>query len=141
MIKKTLATLLAFFAAAAFAAVDVNEASVADLDSIKGIGPGTSAKIVEQRKTAKFKDWDDLIQRVSGMGDKRAAKLSAEGLTVGGSAYAASDKKTVMPNTAKPLAATDNPQDAAPAKKETANAAGTAGIKKPTVAIRWVFVF
>lgn len=117
MIKKTLAALLAFFTAAAFAAVDVNEASVADLDSIKGIGPGTSAKILEQRKSAKFKDWDDLIQRVSGIGDKRAAKLSAEGLTVGGSAYAASDKKTVMPKTAKPLAATDKPQDTAPAKK------------------------
>lgn len=117
MIKKTLAALLAFFTAAAFAAVDVNEASVADLDSIKGIGPGTSAKILEQRKSAKFKDWDDLIQRVSGIGDKRAAKLSAEGLTVGGSAYAASDKKTVTPKTVKPLAATDKPQDTAQAKK------------------------
>ena len=87
MFKKTLATLLALFAAAAFAAVDANEASVADLDSIKGIGPGTSAKIVEQRKVAKFKDWDDLVQRVSGIGDKRAAKLSAEGLTVNGAKY------------------------------------------------------
>jgi competence protein ComEA len=107
MIKKTLAALLAFFTAAAFAAVDVNEASVADLDSIKGIGPGTSAKILEQRKTAKFKDWDDLIQRVSGIGDKRAAKLSAEGLTVGGSAYAGSDKKTVAVKTAQPAAAAE----------------------------------
>jgi len=107
MIKKTLAALLAFLTAAAFAAVDVNEASVADLDSIKGIGPGTSAKILEQRKTAKFKDWDDLIQRVSGIGDKRAAKLSAEGLTVGGSAYAGSDKKTVAVKTAQPAAAAE----------------------------------
>jgi competence protein ComEA len=87
MLKKAITILLGFFAAAAFAAVDVNEASVADLDSIKGIGPGTSAKIVEQRKAAKFKDWNDLIQRVSGIGDKRAAKLSAEGLTVGGAPY------------------------------------------------------
>ena len=117
MFKKTLATLLALFAAAAFAAVDVNEASVADLDSIKGIGPGTSAKIVEQRKVAKFKDWDDLVQRVSGIGDKRAAKLSAEGLTVGGAAFKASDKKTVVAKTTKPAAAADKPQDTAPAKK------------------------
>jgi len=87
MFKKFLATLLAFAATVAMAAVDVNEATVADLDSIKGIGPGTSAKILEERKSAKFKDWDDFIQRVSGIGDKRAAKLSAEGLTVNGAAF------------------------------------------------------
>lgn len=114
MFKKTLATLLALFAAAAFAAVDVNEASVADLDSIKGIGPGTSAKIVEQRKVAKFKDWDDLVQRVSGIGDKRAAKLSAEGLTVGGAAFKASDKKIAA---AKPVAVADKAQETATVKK------------------------
>lgn len=89
MFKKFTAALLALCTAVAFAAVDVNDASVADLDSIKGIGPGTSAKIVEQRKAAKFKDWDDLIQRVSGIGDKRAAKLSSEGLVVNGARYAA----------------------------------------------------
>lgn len=87
MFKKFLATLLAFAATIAMAAVDVNEATVADLDSIKGIGPGTSAKILEERKGAKFKDWDDFIQRVPGIGDKRAVKLSAEGLTVNGAAF------------------------------------------------------
>lgn len=90
MIKTSLAALLALFAAIAFAAVDVNNASVADLDSIKGIGPGTSAKIIEQRKTSPFKSWSDLIQRVPGIGDKRAAKLSAEGLTVNGTPFKAS---------------------------------------------------
>jgi competence protein ComEA len=91
MLKKALATLLALAATVAFAAVDVNTASPADLDSIKGIGPGTSGKLIEQRKSAKFKDWADLIQRVPGIGDKRAAKLSAEGLTVNGAAYKATD--------------------------------------------------
>jgi competence protein ComEA len=92
MMKKAMAALLALFTAVAFAAVDVNDATVADLDSIKGIGPGTSSKILEQRQAGKFKDWDDLIRRVSGIGDKRAAKLSTEGLTVNGVAYKASDK-------------------------------------------------
>ncbi|HEX5739431.1 MAG TPA: helix-hairpin-helix domain-containing protein [Hydrogenophaga sp.] len=87
MFKKILATLLALATSIAMAAVDVNEATVADLDSIKGIGPGTSAKILEERKSAKFKDWNDFIQRVSGIGDKRAAKLSSEGLTVNGAAF------------------------------------------------------
>jgi competence protein ComEA len=87
VIQRLFAALLALTAAAAFAAVDVNNASVADLDSIKGIGPGTSAKILDARKSAKFKDWGDLIERVPGIGDKRATKLSAEGLTVNGEAY------------------------------------------------------
>ncbi|PKO31442.1 MAG: hypothetical protein CVU36_05650 [Betaproteobacteria bacterium HGW-Betaproteobacteria-9] len=89
MIRKMMMALLALFAASAFAAVDVNSASEADLDSIKGIGPGTSTRILSERKVGKFKDWADLIQRVSGIGEKRAAKLSAEGLTVNGVAHQA----------------------------------------------------
>ncbi len=87
MIKKTVAALLAFFAVACWAAVDVNTATAADLDSVKGIGPGTSGKMLEARKASPFKNWADLVDRVPGIGDKRAIKLSAEGLTVNGEAY------------------------------------------------------
>ncbi len=98
MLKKILAALATSFALIAHAAVDANTASVADLDSIKGIGPGTSAQIIEARNTAKFKDWADFASRVKGIGDKRAAKLSEAGLTINGQPYkttaGASDKKT-----------------------------------------------
>jgi len=87
MIKKTLALLLSLATTLAMAAVDVNTASEADLDSIKGIGPGTSGKMIELRKAGKFKDWPDLIARVPGIGEKRAARLSAEGLTVNGAKF------------------------------------------------------
>lgn len=87
MLKKALTLLLSLATTLAMAAVDVNTASEADLDSVKGIGPGTSSKMLEQRKAGKFKDWPDLIARVPGIGDKRAAKLSAEGLTVNGAKY------------------------------------------------------
>lgn len=87
MLKRALAALLAGITLSAFAAVDANDAPLADLDSIKGIGPGTSAKIVEARQSAKFKDWSDFITRVPGIGEKRAAKLSAEGLTVNGAGF------------------------------------------------------
>ena len=108
MLKKALALLLSLAATLAMAAVDVNTASEADLDSIKGIGPGTSGKTLEARKTGKFKDWTDLIERVPGIGDKRAAKLSAEGLTVNGAKYqpaAAAEKaapKAKAPTATKP---------------------------------------
>lgn len=108
MFKKCLASLLALFAAASFAAVDINKASVADLDSIKGIGPATSAKMLDERKATPFKDWADLIQRVPGIGDKRAAKLSAQGLTVNGDAFKPSAKPAPekKPSEKKPAAAT-----------------------------------
>ena len=90
--KKTLVSLLfAFTTALSFAAVDVNKATEADLDSIKGIGPSTTAKILQERKAAPFKNWQDLITRVPGIGDKRAEKLSQEGLTVNGDVYKASN--------------------------------------------------
>jgi len=104
MLKKLAVGLISLLAAASFAAVDINTATVADLDSIKGIGPSTSAKILDARKASTFKDWNDLIQRVPGIGDKRAAKLSSEGLTVNGEGFKPS---TAAPaEKKKPVAAT-----------------------------------
>lgn len=111
MWKKLLAVGLSLFSALAMAAVDVNSASAADLDSVKGIGPGTSSKILDARKAGAFKDWGDLIQRVSGIGPARAAKLSEQGLRVNGSAFDA--PAAAKPAVAKPVAA--KPAPAAPA--------------------------
>ena len=90
MIRHLIATLLAVFALNAFAAVDVNQASRADLETVKGIGPGLSAKIIEARKAGTFKGWGDLVERVSGIGAGNASRLSQAGLTVAGTAYDAS---------------------------------------------------
>lgn len=87
MLKKILALLAMLYAAACFAAVDVNKASAAELDSIKGIGPSISSKILDERKKGDFKDWNDFIVRVKGVGEKNAAKFSTEGLTVGGAPF------------------------------------------------------
>lgn len=105
MLKKIATSLVSLFAVASFAAVDVNTATVADLDSVKGIGPSTSLKMLDARKASPFKDWNDLMQRVPGIGDKRATKLSSEGLTVNGEGF-------------KPAAATpmDKKKSSAPTK-------------------------
>ena len=89
---KTLLTLIATLQLAtttAFAAVDVNTATEAELDGIKGIGPGLSGRILEERKSAPFKDWADFIGRVGGVGNKSAVNFSKEGLTVNGKKYSA----------------------------------------------------
>ena len=44
MLKKLLTVLVALFAVAAFAAVDVNKATQAELESVKGIGPDIAAR-------------------------------------------------------------------------------------------------
>ncbi|GKT24668.1 helix-hairpin-helix domain-containing protein [Acidovorax sp. SUPP3334] len=71
----------------ASAATEVNTASVADLDGVKGIGPALSARILKARETGSFQSWADLFGRVQGMGKASAARLSAEGLTVNGAAF------------------------------------------------------
>jgi competence protein ComEA len=95
MLKKILALLAMLYAVACFAAVDVNKATAAELDSVKGIGPAISTKIVDERKkNGNFKDWNDFISRVNGVGDKNAAKLSDNGLTVNGAAYSGASAKS-----------------------------------------------
>ena len=86
MIRHLIATLLACFALSA-AAVDVNQANRADLETVKGIGPGLSGKILEARKDGNFKNWNDLVDRVGGVGPGNAARFSQAGLTVGGTAF------------------------------------------------------
>ena len=90
MFRKLIAIVLATFALSAFAAVDVNKASQAELETVKGIGPGLSGKILEARKTGSFKDWNDMVERVGGVGAGNAARFSQAGLTVGGATFDAS---------------------------------------------------
>jgi competence protein ComEA len=132
MFKRLLATVLAMMAVTAFAAVDVNKATAADLDGIKGIGPGISVKILDERKKGNFKDWNDLVERVKGIGEGNAAKFSAEGMTVNGAGYkGVAAAPTAAKKEDKPAAAAaatvkkeDKPM-AAPAPAATTTAAAT----------------
>lgn len=85
--QRLLAALVLLQSAVCFAAVDVNSASAADLDGIKGIGPPLTRKILEERGKAPFKDWQDLMARVAGIKKAKAAALSKEGLTVNGAGF------------------------------------------------------
>lgn len=88
MFKKIAAALAAMvFVVSSFAAVEANKGTVADFDGLKGVGPAMSKRIVDARSQGEFKDWPDLMTRVKGVKDKKAAKLSAEGLTVNGQPF------------------------------------------------------
>jgi competence protein ComEA len=111
MLKKFVALLaMLVVTTLAMARVDVNKATEAELDSVKGIGPGTSKAILDERKKAPFKSWDDFISRVKGVGESRATNLSEAGLRVNG--------RTYQPTAAKKDDAKADKKEAAAEKKE-----------------------
>ena len=87
MFKKLFALMALMVGLNALAALDINSASEAELDSIKGVGPGTSSKILDERKKAPFKDWNDFITRIKGIGTVKAAQFSREGVTINGDKF------------------------------------------------------
>ena len=139
MIKRLLAALFALIAATAFAAVDVNKATQAELETIKGVGPAISGKILDERKKSPFKDWADMVERVKGVGEGNAAKFSTEGLTVNGQGFkgaaapvaktAAADKPAKAKMDDKPAAAPAAAASKADKKAAKADAAASAAKK------------
>jgi competence protein ComEA len=72
-------------------ATEINQATEAELDSVKGLGPASTARILEARSKGLFKDWADLMRRVKGIKPSQAAKLSEAGLRVNGKNLAGED--------------------------------------------------
>jgi competence protein ComEA len=126
MWKKIAGVLLTIgFAGLAWAQqIDLNKASEVELDALKGVGPVLTKAVMDERKKAPFKDWEDATSRVKGLGPQKASSLSEQGVRVQGSAYtvkvadqkpaakdASADKAAAKP--AKPAEAAAKP---APAK-------------------------
>lgn len=76
--------LWAALPALAQAAVEVNVATRAALESLPGLGPALVQRLLDGRP---FRDWADLMQRVPGVKAATARKLSAAGLRVSGAEY------------------------------------------------------
>ena len=130
MIKKILAAMLALFAAVAFAAVDANKGTQAELEAVKGIGPSIAGKILDERKKGSFKDWQDMVDRVKGVGEGNAAKFSTGGLTVNGAAFTGAPAKAAAPAAAKKDGKADEKKAAAPAAASPAPASAAAPMTK-----------
>jgi len=78
--------LASLLVAGACAALEVNTAKEAELDSMRGLGPDSTARILKAREAGPFTDWPDLMRRVKGIKQATAQKLSSQGLTVSGQA-------------------------------------------------------
>jgi len=129
MLKQFLAAMALFFAASAFAAVEANNATAAELDSIKGIGPAISRRILDERKKSNFKDWSDFIARVKGVGEGNAAKYAAGGLTVAGEAFKAAAAKPASSRAAAKASRASATKPAASGASATKSAASGSAAK------------
>jgi competence protein ComEA len=139
MLKKIIAAVAAFVASIgiAFAAVDANTASQAELEAVKGIGPAIAKSIVDERKNGSFKDLGDLEKRVKGIGENNVKKFAEAGLAVGGGKAAAvakpaEAKKDAPKADAKP--ADSAKKDAPKADAKPAAAAAPAAPAAPAAA-------
>ena len=98
MLKKITGALLALgFAGLTWAQqIDLNKATEIELDALKGVGPVLTKAVMDERKKAPFKNWEDATSRVKGLGAHKASSLSDQGVRVQGSAYnvKAADKKS-----------------------------------------------
>jgi len=81
-----LAMLCALWMGAA-QALEINQASEAELDSVRGMGPAMSRAILAERERKPFADWTDLMRRVKGIRSASAERFSAQGLTVNGQTW------------------------------------------------------
>lgn len=124
MLKKITGALLAFgFAGLTWAQqIDLNKATEVELDALKGVGPVLTKAVMDERKKAPFKNWEDATSRVKGLGPQKASSLSEQGVRVQGSAY------TVKVAEQKPAASKDANSDK-PAPKAAKPAAADASAK------------
>ena len=73
--------------------LDIAQARELDLDGLRGLGPATTRIILQERERRPFKDWKDLMQRTPGIGPKKAAQLSGQGLRVQDQPYPAAPRR------------------------------------------------
>ena len=65
-------------------ALEINQANEAELDSIKGMGPAMTRKVLSARADKPFTNWKDLMSRVMGIGKNKAQQFSDQGVLVNG---------------------------------------------------------
>jgi len=68
-------------------ALEINQANEAELDSIKGMGPAMTRKVLIARAEKPFTNWKDLMFRVSGIGKAKAQQFSDQGVVVNGQSF------------------------------------------------------
>lgn len=84
--RSALAALLALMLPIGAAALELNQATRAELERLDGVGVTTATRILDERSArGDFRDWMDLADRVPVLRGRNLERLKREpGLTVGG---------------------------------------------------------
>ena len=82
-----MAVLLVGLGMGSATALELNQASEAELDSLRGMGPALNREVRQARDQSPFADWTDFQARVTGVGAAKARAFSQQGLTINGQAY------------------------------------------------------
>lgn len=130
--KKMLFVLFALLSLSfnALAAVNINTASQAELESLDGIGPVKAQAIIDYRKkNGNFKTVDDL-EKVDGIGAATLANVKKD-VSISGATTAVATKTTDKPSKAEKPAKTAKADKAAP---ETAKVDDKAAAKEAKAA-------
>ncbi len=105
--KKTALTICLILSAVSVAAageIDLNTASLSELQRIRGVGPATAERILEAREEGgPFADLDDAARRVKGVGPATVARWREEGGVTVGTAVAAPTRAEVAPAVPEPV--------------------------------------
>jgi competence protein ComEA len=89
------------------AALDVNTATVEQLQEMRGLGPKTARVILsEKARGGNFESLDDLSERVRGIGEKKKRALETSGLTAGGRVKPHPGERRIAPAAGRPAAGT-----------------------------------
>ncbi len=92
-----LALLVALGLPVRAAGIDLNRASVQQLQQVRGIGPAMAQRIVAARRERPFESFDDFRRRVPGVGPVRARQFREAGLMVKGGPEAALRSPVALP--------------------------------------------
>jgi|GEM_PF-2471332 len=79
---KLLTLMVAALLPLAAEALEINDASRAQLEQLDGIGVATAERILAERARAPFAGWSDLQKRVKGLSARRVQQWQAQGVTV-----------------------------------------------------------
>lgn len=80
---RSILIVICLFSAWRVEAVNVNQATVQQLQQVKGIGPKTAERIIEERERAgPYRSLQDLSDRIKGIGPKRLLGLKEAGLNL-----------------------------------------------------------
>jgi competence protein ComEA len=104
----------------ASAAVEVNSADQAALESVRGLGPSKAQAILaERKKNGPFKDSNDLHTRVKGIGEKTVERLMKNGLTVNSKALTPDAKPKSTKQDAKKSSGPDGAKESKRSSKKS----------------------